>query len=595
MSESEDIRPREKRGRAAAEIAQLASRVGADEALESLVGQFADPLAFLRELVQNSLDAGSTRIDVRFDFEDEAQKGDDEPEVVGGLARITVADNGEGMNEGIIDRYLLTLFSSTKENDLTKIGKFGVGFVSIFAIEPELVVLETGQAGEAWRILFHPDRRYEKLRLDEPFEGTEIVLYKRVTRGEFRDLRARGGTTVRHWCKYAEARIAVNDSSITEEFGVDSPLAIAYEEPGTSLVVGFPPIARVSAGTLDSVSGDAVGKALGAQVGMYNRGLTLVEGNELPGEPAAELGGLSVRVKSRYLEHTLTRDNVRRDENYEKAVALVRARVKDTLRPRLVAHMEALAKHACAPDERDDPGPPSLDECLVYARLPAMQLDQSAHSARLLPTVTGEPVSLQGLRAHKTSVGAVFCAPDPNPTSELLGRRKIPVVVDRGLSPAYLRKCGFDVVAADEVYFTAVPVDEAPEARALLDDVERLLDRAKGKVRKVVLGDLDYERSPVAGRLFARQEDAFGLTELGKEDEPGLFGGARQVVLASRHPLVVACLHLLDHARSLAAQMLAQAIAATEGRDRDRVAGLAVTAMKWHAEAAREEQSGGQK
>lgn len=595
MSESDSSSRRQQRGRAAAEIARLASRVGADEALESLVGQFADPLAFLRELVQNSLDAGSTRIDVDFGFEEDAQQGSEKPKAVQGLLKITVADNGEGMNEGIIDRYLLTLFSSTKENDLTKIGKFGVGFVSIFAIEPELVVLETGQAGESWRILFHPDRRYEKLRLDEPFEGTEIVLYKHVTRAEFNDIRSRGRRTVRHWCKYAEARIAVDGISIIEEFGVESPLSISYEEPGTSLVVGFPDVVDVSAGTFERVRGDAVGKSLGAQVGMYNRGLTLVEGTELPGETAADLVGLSVRVKSRYLEHTLTRDNVRRDENYEKAVALVCARVNDTLRPRLVDHVEALSRHACAPDERDDPGPPTLDACLVYARLPAMQLDQSAHSARLLPTVTGEPVSLQGLRARRTSVGAVFCAPSANPTTALLGERKIPVVLDQGLIVPYLRECGFDVVAADEVYFTAIPAEEPPAVRALLDDVERLLDRAKGKVRKVVLGDLDYERSSVAGRLFARQEEAFGLTEVGKEDQPGLFGGARQVVLAHRHPLVEGCLHLVDHARPLAAQMLAQAIAATEGRDRDRVARLAILAMKWQAEAERAEQSGGAK
>ena len=41
------------------------------------------------------------------------------------------------MDEQIIDNELTRLFSSSKEDDLTKIGKFGIGFTSIFAIQPE--------------------------------------------------------------------------------------------------------------------------------------------------------------------------------------------------------------------------------------------------------------------------------------------------------------------------------------------------------------------------------------------------------------------------------------------------------------------------
>ena len=55
---------------------------------------------------------------------------------------VTVKDTGEGMDSAIIETKLTRLFSSTKEDDFTKIGKFGIGFVSIFAIEPQLVVLE---------------------------------------------------------------------------------------------------------------------------------------------------------------------------------------------------------------------------------------------------------------------------------------------------------------------------------------------------------------------------------------------------------------------------------------------------------------------
>ena len=39
--------------------------------IDDVVNQFADPLAFFRELVQNAIDAGSGEIAVRVDYEHE--------------------------------------------------------------------------------------------------------------------------------------------------------------------------------------------------------------------------------------------------------------------------------------------------------------------------------------------------------------------------------------------------------------------------------------------------------------------------------------------------------------------------------------------
>src|SRR6185503_21269278 len=83
-----------------------------------MVRQFADPYAFLRELVQNGIDAGASAIDVRI----ERESSD--------LTSTTVADDGCGMTLEVLEGPLLTLFSSTKEGDLSKIGKYGVGFIS---------------------------------------------------------------------------------------------------------------------------------------------------------------------------------------------------------------------------------------------------------------------------------------------------------------------------------------------------------------------------------------------------------------------------------------------------------------------------------
>lgn len=565
------------------------SRVGADEALETLVNQFSDPLVFLRELVQNSLDAASTRIDVDFAFE---PASDDDG---AGLMTITVTDNGEGMNEGIIDRYLLTLFSSTKEGDLTKIGKFGVGFVSIFAIAPDLVVLDTGQAGESWRVLFHKDRSYEKLRLDEPVEGTTIALHRRASADEFDELRQRGAATVRYWCKYAEAEIAVDGATIAESFGVDAALAVSYEEPGTAIALGFARPASVK--DLRTLSGRDAAAALAPVVGFYNRGLTLVESNRPPdsdGGEASFLAGLSVRVKSRYLEHTLTRDNVRQDENYAKALSLVRAQVGKALVPALVAHLEALARYHSA-DQSDDqgaragePAGPDIELALVYARLPCTVLAERAPDAAIIPTVTGAPVTVSALRVMKTPTDTLLSAPRANPVTALLAQRGVIVVREHLAVFEHLRGLGFSIRSVNGALYTAVAVEPAPHEARVLSWTGELLDKAKARVDRVVLGDLDYPGSDVANKLYVRQEEAFGLTRPGHDDQPGWLGGARDVVLNRKHALVAGALALADTEPALAAQILAQAVCVNESADAERSVDLARLALAWRRSRARQ-------
>jgi hypothetical protein len=541
-----------KRHGGAADLIQRAGRAGADDALAALINQFADPLSFLRELVQNSLDAASSRVDVDFTFEAPA-----EGKKQRGLMTITVADNGEGMNEGIIDDYLLTLFSSTKEQDLTKIGKFGVGFVSIFAIEPELVVLETGQAGESWRIIFHADQSYEKLRLDGPVEGTTVALYKQITQSAFDELRVKGRETVRYWCKYAEAEICVDKEPIGEAFDLESPLKVRYQEPGTELWVGFAP---------PGPDGD-----LAPLVGYYNRGLTLLEAPAFPGDEPGALRGLSMRIKSRYLEHTLTRDNVLQDESFDKAMALVRAQIEGPLRVALVQRLEALAAGA----GHDDDGR-ALALCLCYARLPAMRLHQTAPTARFLPTIDGgEPTSF----ARLAGAGQILAAPQPNAVTRLLADRGAPVLRAGPNIVEHLKQCGKKVLYADVLYYTAVPV-EGVDARSVPELVQRLLEQAKARVSRVVVGDLGYPGSLRAGALHVRQDEAFGLTRTG-EDRPGLLGGAREVVLNSSHPLTRACLALAPSDPPLAALLLAQGVCLAEGIDGSE---LAATTMGWTRE-----------
>ena len=213
---------------------------------------------------------------------------------------VTVKDTGEGMDSAIIETKLTRLFSSTKEDDFTKIGKFGIGFVSIFAIEPQLVVLETGKDGESWRVLFKPDRTFEKRALDHPVEGTSVTVFTKIPKRELKKLSKDCEKTIRFWCKHSDVEICFNGDGINEEFSLkNTGYQYRHIAPGTEAVVA------------------PSYKELGFQ-GYYNRGLTLLEG---PGSPFPHV---SFKVRSRYLEHTLSRDNILQDENYERAMSQVK-------------------------------------------------------------------------------------------------------------------------------------------------------------------------------------------------------------------------------------------------------------------------------
>ena len=260
-----------------------------EDALEHLIQQFSQPLAFLRELIQNSLDASTELIEVQVDYDAESKS-----------CVVRVSDTGEGMNRGIIDSRLTRLFSSTKENDLTKIGKFGIGFVSVFAVRPKLVVVETGRDGESWRLLFKKDRSFERRQLDYPVEGTTVTVFVPRKKNQLTQLQIDCRETITYWCKYSDVEIRFNGQSINQKFEFSgSDYQYRHRIEGTECVM--------------KPSTEAVGFH-----GYYNRGLTLLEGLGSP------LPYLSFILRSRYLEHTLTRDNIRQDRHYRKAMKEVR-------------------------------------------------------------------------------------------------------------------------------------------------------------------------------------------------------------------------------------------------------------------------------
>lgn len=316
--------------------------------LDRLVAQFEGPYDFLRELVQNSLDAGSDRAEVALAVH--PGEGDDPDEVV---FELRVADAGCGMDEAIVDGGLTRLFASTKSDDRTMAGGFGIGFVSVFAWRPDAVVVQTGRAGEAWELTFYPDRSFDKRPLGEPFEGTTVTLLRRGKSHERAAIVEAIRDSLWRWCRFCRLELSFEDVASGEgpELLQDAPappgaLSVVDERDDGSIHVAF------------AVPPEAV---------MLRRGLVLAQGPaadllaEMSPAPGRSLEHLQVWADSPRLRTTMARDKVVDDPGRAAVLAEI-ARAVASLRSRLLARTAAAA---------EEPGPWTAARHAQYAYLHA--------------------------------------------------------------------------------------------------------------------------------------------------------------------------------------------------------------------------------
>ncbi|WP_437306178.1 ATP-binding protein [Sorangium sp. So ce388] len=449
-----------------------------------MVQQFADPYAFLRELVQNGMDAGARKIAVRV-------------ETLPGACATSVTDDGSGMRREDIEGPLLTLFSSSKEGDTSKIGKYGVGFVSVFAIQPQQVDVETWRDGQAWHLRLRSDTSYE-LEDAGPRagSGTRVTLLQRLSREAFVEHARRAQAALRRWCRHAECEIAL---SIADHEGnsraslerIDTPLAVAAAvsvtavEEETTFVVG--PSAGAHHIELPASAENAAehGQSF---AGFYNRGLTLFETAD---ELFNGLSGVRFKVMSPRLQHTLSRDNVRRDDAFWEALARVRELVKGPLRRELAARLPQAAAAAATAGERAAAYAAMLEAALS----PPTALDPDEIPFPLASAVEGDRARA-GLRALAPGREPLLVAERADALTEAMARAGLPVVLcNHPATVALLHRC-FPEARIEEARAAYLLVREEPESAreadaALLQVVERALARARHGVARVSLCQIE--------------------------------------------------------------------------------------------------------
>ncbi|PRP95157.1 sacsin N-terminal ATP-binding-like domain-containing protein [Enhygromyxa salina] len=493
-----------------------------DDALDRLVNQFSDAMACFRELIQNALDAGSDEVEVWFEHDR-------------GMMTIHVDDWGAGMNREIIDTRLTRLFSSTKDGDMTKIGKFGIGFVSVFAIQPAAVSIDTSRDGEHWRVVFDERRRFSLVRRDQPVEGTKISIFKHATKSEYELFRARAAEVVRYWCKHVSGEVRVDGELINEAIDLDTPCKVRREQDNEIIVVGHP------------LDGEGFS-------GFYNRGLTLVEGR---GEHA--IPGVAFKASSAKLEHTLTRDDVIRDARFNRLMTAVQELIAGELCAQVYAKLDVAIRDAT-----------SESSALEYLWAAARLHEQATHAvpepdhAALFRSPSGAMIGWKALRKPKRR--AVILARALSPLTERLEGEGATVVLlaKDCVCGAALLEAIAPRVAKIEDYCTALPPrssDEAVRWQVLASQVARLLEAWGAKLGGVRLGHLDYPDSAVRDRVAITQSEFGEVTPTSDTAElgTGLLASRRVVVLNADHPSIRTIAGLAQSEPELAAYLAVKA------------------------------------
>ncbi len=185
-----------------------------------IIGQFADRFAFLRELVQNAIDAGTASVEVRL-----------EHDAGSGMMKVSVRDQGEGMTREIVEGQLLVLFRSTKEKDDSKIGKFGIGFASVLAPRPSVVVVQTARAGKRLTLHLHPDLTYQLFEAGPATKtGTSVSLELAMGQTEADGFAKRCREALEKWCRHALVPIhfvaEVPEAGLSLAERIDRPLGL---------------------------------------------------------------------------------------------------------------------------------------------------------------------------------------------------------------------------------------------------------------------------------------------------------------------------------------------------------------------------------
>ncbi|MUT64804.1 HSP90 family protein [Paenibacillus sp. NEAU-GSW1] len=198
---------------------------------------YSDPGVFIRELLQNGVDAITARKRLGHQFEEKVSV-----ELFTASNTIAFQDNGSGLTEQEIEQFLARIGSTTKKSDLDMsddyIGQFGVGLLACFVVSDEIVLVTRSAAdGDSLEWRGKPDGTYviKKMKKQAPI-GTTVYLKAKLEYEEYFDS-YRVNELLRHYGQFLPIPIYLTVGKDEERINeteapwkMDRDEAIAYIE-----------------------------------------------------------------------------------------------------------------------------------------------------------------------------------------------------------------------------------------------------------------------------------------------------------------------------------------------------------------------------
>jgi hypothetical protein len=193
-----------------------------------------DPWFFLRELAQNSRDAGARNIWVT-------------AETPPGRETLTFADDGCGMTLAHARRFLFRLYASDKAGDPAAAGRYGIGFWTILRFQPSEILLESRRGASSWAVGLDSDFAIRSLPCRPGRPGTTVSLTRPASPAPAAPFAAQVASGLRAYCRYLRRNdrrgsplpLWYGGKNLTEPMTLPGPLSLSFRSGPVEGAVGL--------------------------------------------------------------------------------------------------------------------------------------------------------------------------------------------------------------------------------------------------------------------------------------------------------------------------------------------------------------------
>lgn len=273
--------------------------------ISQLSKQFNEAEDSFREVLQNCIDSDTPQIDVYYN--ERPAENDDEVKL-----DMIFEDYGCGMTTFERDEYFLKLFKSSKWKNKRKIGKYGIGIASVFALDLDEFYTESCRMNkkkkkkEAWSLYLKgiKDKPGYCMEDIEERKGTKVILTKIMKKDEVNNFKFKAKKKMKYACKRSRTPIYVEKEYINEEFDIDSKIKLYKSYDGLEFVI--------------AVTGKPFYE-------FYNNRLLLEEAES---NPFSRWENISALVSSHNFKHTFSRDSIDKNKNFRKIINFIEKEIK---------------------------------------------------------------------------------------------------------------------------------------------------------------------------------------------------------------------------------------------------------------------------